>query len=156
MGVYYLSLILCDFSLSSDTTDHAFLLFTVFSNTIFSASPEAPRLVRLCFPGSPSSSSSGCCSSVLRLWPPLLHCTPWLSSPFHYPGVSHHLKVGNSSIFFELSFGSLSYAPDSYTPLLQVQQTQHAQKELSMLCAQGTPSILMNSIELCSCVCKFS
>lgn len=105
MGVYYLSLILCDFSLSSDTTDHAFLLFTVFSNTVFSASPETPRLVRLCFPGSPSSSSAGCCSSVLRLWPPLLHCTPWLSSSFHYPGVSHHLKAGNPSIFLNCPLG---------------------------------------------------
>lgn len=120
------------------------LLPTRLPGWCFCASPAAPPLQPLV--GVPLSSNSGLLS---------LHCTPLLSSPFHYPGVSHYLKIGNSWIF-KLSFGSLSYAPDSYIPLLQVQQTQHEQKALSVLCAQGTPSVLKNGIELCSCVCKSS
>lgn len=143
MGIYYypLSYVMFPFQLtlltilsfSSGVFQPHFLHFlTHLPGWCFCASPTAPPLQLLV--GVPLSSFLGLLS---------LHGTPVLGSPFHYPGVSHYLKTGNNWIF-KLPFGSLSYAPDSYISLLQVQQTQQEQKALSVL-AKGMPSFLMNT-----------
>lgn len=152
MGIYYLPLILCDFSLS--VALRTILSFSLrYFPTVSSLSPHSPPGWCFCASRAAPSLHPWLVSSALRLWPSLLTCTPSLSNLFHYPGVSHYLKIGNSWIF-KLSFVSLVYAPDSYTSLLQVQHTQHKQKALSVLVRTGY-AFLRNSMEFCSCVCKF-
>lgn len=107
-------------------------LFMVFSDTVF------------CFP---FTLPGGCFCVFLAVRPLLplgglppcpissllLHYTPLLSSLFYCPGMSHHLKTGNSWIY--LSFGSFPWAPDSHTPSYKCSELHMTRRELGVLFA---------------------